>query len=83
MLCRITDSFLARATRALPMPDRLAIASAQSFRPEVRLTRVRMHDSRLIHQRAGERVATPRDPAAAVDLARLILLGRQPHVRAD
>jgi len=27
------------------------------------------HDSRLIQQRAGQRVATPRNPAAAVDLA--------------
>ena len=30
-LCKITESFLASATRALPLPDRLAIADAQSF----------------------------------------------------
>ena len=40
MLCRITDSLRASATRALPMPDRLAIACAQSFNGEARLTRV-------------------------------------------
>ena len=34
MLCRITESFLANATRALPAPDRLAIACAQSFKRE-------------------------------------------------
>jgi hypothetical protein len=39
-LCRMTESFLASATRALPMPDRLAIASAQSFNSEAFLTRV-------------------------------------------
>ena len=41
MLCRITDSLRAKATRALPEPDRFAIACAQSFRREARLTRVR------------------------------------------
>jgi len=48
MLCKIveprgspdTDSFLARATRALLMPDRFAIACAQSFNGEARSTRV-------------------------------------------
>ena len=39
MLCRIVQSFLASATRALPIPDRLAIAWAQSFRPEAFFTR--------------------------------------------
>src|SRR5689334_16770138 len=39
MLCKITASFRASATRALPAPDRLAIACAQSFRPEARLIR--------------------------------------------
>src|SRR4051794_18203606 len=39
MLCRIVQSFLARATRALPIPDRLAIACAQSFRPGAFFTR--------------------------------------------
>ena len=39
MLCRIVQSFLASATRALPIPDRLASASAQSFSPEAFLTR--------------------------------------------
>jgi hypothetical protein len=33
-LCKITESFLASATRALPLPDRLAIARAQSFKLE-------------------------------------------------
>jgi hypothetical protein len=37
MLCRITESFLASATRALPAPDRLAIACAQSFNPTKRV----------------------------------------------
>ena len=41
MLWRITASLRASATRALPDPDRLAIASAQSFRLEARFTRVR------------------------------------------
>jgi hypothetical protein len=40
MLCRITASFRASATRALPTPDRLVIAWAQSFGPKARLTRV-------------------------------------------
>src|SRR3974377_1692328 len=40
MLCRMTPSFLASATRALPMPDRLAIAEAQSFSVEGFLSRV-------------------------------------------
>ncbi len=39
MRCRIVQSFLASATRALPIPDRLAIAWAQSFRPEAFFTR--------------------------------------------
>jgi hypothetical protein len=39
MLCKIVQSFLASATRALPSPDRLAIACAQSFRPEAFFTR--------------------------------------------
>src|SRR5262249_987365 len=41
-LCRITESFLARATRALPFPDRLAIARAHSFKLEAFLTRARI-----------------------------------------
>src|ERR1700741_3934891 len=41
MLCRITESFLASATRALPLPDRLAIACAQSFKLEALFNRVR------------------------------------------
>ena len=41
MLCRITESFLANATRALPAPDRLAIACAQSFKLEALFNRVR------------------------------------------
>ncbi len=40
MLCRATDSLRANATRILPMPYRFAIACAQSFRLEARLTRV-------------------------------------------
>src|SRR5215469_7018111 len=40
MLCRITASFRASATRALPAPDRLAIDRAQSLRTKARLTRV-------------------------------------------
>ena len=39
MLCKIVQSFLASATRALPIPDRLAIAWAQSFNAEAFLTR--------------------------------------------
>ena len=38
-LCRITDNFRAKATRALPEPDRRSIADAQSFRCSDRLTR--------------------------------------------
>ena len=40
MLCMITESFRASATRALPAPDRLAIACAHSFKPQARLTHV-------------------------------------------
>jgi hypothetical protein len=39
MLCRITQSFRASATRALPIPHRFAIAVAQSFNLEAFLTR--------------------------------------------
>ena len=38
-LCRITDSLRAKATRALPEPERRSIASAQSFRYRDRFTR--------------------------------------------
>jgi hypothetical protein len=41
-LCKITESFLASATRALPAPDRLAIACAQSFKLVALLTRARI-----------------------------------------
>src|SRR5262245_42063092 len=41
-LCKITESFLARATRALPFPDRLAIARPHSFRLEDFLTGARI-----------------------------------------
>src|ERR1700730_15491715 len=41
-LCRITESFLASATRALPFPDRLAIARAQSFKLEALWIRARI-----------------------------------------
>src|ERR1700730_14578349 len=41
-LCKITESFLDSATRALPLPDRLAIARAQSFKLEALLTRARI-----------------------------------------
>jgi hypothetical protein len=51
MLCRITASFLASATRALPGPDRFAIACVQSFEAG-------QDDNRcLVHQHAGQRVA--------------------------
>ncbi len=45
MLCRTTESFLASATRALPGPDRFAIACAQCFKREVRLTRVKIKNA--------------------------------------
>ena len=38
-LCRITDNLRAKATRALPEPERRSIASAQSFRCSGRFTR--------------------------------------------
>ena len=38
-LCRMTDSLRAKATRALPEPERRSIASAQSFRCSGRFTR--------------------------------------------
>ena len=38
-LCRITDNLRAKATRALPGPERCAMAAAQSFRCSDRLTR--------------------------------------------
>jgi hypothetical protein len=41
ILCMITESFLASAARALPAPDRLAIACAQSFKLEALFNRVR------------------------------------------
>ena len=41
-LCRITDNLRAKATRALPEPERRSIASAQSFRCSDRFTRCRI-----------------------------------------
>ena len=41
-LCKITESFLATATRALPLPDRLAMACPQSFKLEAFLSRVKI-----------------------------------------
>src|SRR5215211_4062502 len=41
-LCRMTDSLRAKATRALPEPERRSIASAQSFRCSDRFTRCRI-----------------------------------------
>jgi hypothetical protein len=38
----MTESFLATATRALPLPDRLAMACPQSFKLEALLSRVRI-----------------------------------------
>ena len=38
-LCRMTDSLRAKATRALPEPERRSIAWAQSFRGSDRFTR--------------------------------------------
>jgi hypothetical protein len=38
-LCRITDNLRAKATRALPGPERRSMAAAQSFRCSDRLTR--------------------------------------------
>jgi hypothetical protein len=38
-LCRITDNLRAKATRALPGPERCSMAAAQSFRCSGRLTR--------------------------------------------
>jgi hypothetical protein len=40
MLCKITANLRASATRALFVPDRLAIFIAQILRPKGRLTRV-------------------------------------------
>ena len=42
ILWRITESFLASATRALPAPERLAIAPAQSFKLEAFFIRDRI-----------------------------------------
>ena len=38
-LCRMTDSLRAKATRALPGPERCPIATAQSFKWSGRLIR--------------------------------------------
>jgi len=82
MLCRITDSLRANATRALPGPDRFAITCAQSFRLEARLTRVRITTA-ASYSSVRASVSPHLDIlAAAVHLARLVLPGRQSHVRA-
>ena len=52
-LCRITGSFLATATCALPLPDRLAMACRQSFKTRGFLEPRQDHDSSLIHQSAS------------------------------
>ena len=69
MLCRITDSLRANATRALPGPDRFAIACAQSFNGEARLTRV--SNTTAASYSSGRASVSPHReiPAATVDLA--------------
>jgi hypothetical protein len=52
-LRRITGSFLATATCALPLPDRLAMACRQSFKTRGFLEPRQDHDSSLIHQSAS------------------------------
>jgi hypothetical protein len=77
----MTASFLASATRALPMPDRLAIASARSFNSETFLTR-HGHEGSLIHQSARKRVIAPRYVSATIDLPGMISSGREPAMDA-
>ena len=89
MLCRITETFLASATRALPAPDRLAIACAQSFKLEALFNRVRTTPAASyikvrasVRQSTRERIAALRYPYTAIDLTRLILSRRETKVRA-
>jgi hypothetical protein len=80
MLCKITANLRASATRALFVPDRLAIFIAQILRPKGRLTRVMMTVAASYRQRRAS--ATLRYVSAAVDIARLILSGGESQVRA-
>jgi hypothetical protein len=59
-LCRITESFLATATFALPLPDRLAMAYRQSFKLGALLSRVRITIS-------ASYIRVQRSPAGVVD----------------
>jgi hypothetical protein len=81
-LCKITESFLASATRALPLPDRLAIARAQSFKREALLTRDRITTAASYNKVRASVSPTPRYSATAIDFDRLILPRREPEVRA-
>ena len=57
MLWRITVSLRANATRALPEPDRRAIASAHSLSSRTSLDAREDDDRRFVHQRSRQRVA--------------------------
>jgi len=83
MLCKITANLRASATRALFVPDRLAIFIAQILRTQGPLD-ARHDDGRcLVQAEARERVATLRYMSTAVDIARLISPGGESQVRAD
>jgi hypothetical protein len=83
MLWRIAQSFLASATCALPIPERLAIAWAQSFNPEAFLTRERMTTA-ASYIRVRANVSPHRDirPLRSTS-PDLILRWRQPYVCTD
>ena len=84
MLCKITANLRASATRALFVPDRLAIFIAQILRRKGRLARVMMTVAASYRQRRAS--VSPhfdiRYMAAAVNIARLILSGGESQVRA-
>ncbi len=82
MQCKITASFLASATRALPVPDRLAIARAQLLKLDAffildRITPAASYSNvRVSRHRIS--ISDRYDP-----FLRLILSRRKPQVRAD
>jgi hypothetical protein len=85
MLCRITQSFLASATRALPIPDRFAMACAQSFSPDAghthqkpaRRVLLRQRTHRLIEDRNLFAQLTLRRKHGSSDGRQVIMLGEQ------
>ena len=81
--CSTVASLRASATLARFMPRRLATSIAQRFSVEKRVGPAQHHVGRLVEDGTHHRVAHLADAAGDVGLAGLVLLRREPEVRAD